>query len=218
MVQYQEAARDIKAAATRHLYDRQRGHFIRRLTIRQDGTMEADPTLDASVTALVRLGMYGPHDPMIVRTMAAVKDRLWCRTAVGGLARYECAPYFLHDQDAASVPGNPWFICRMWLAQYHIACSRTVEDLEPALALLHWVEGHALRSGVLAEQIQPRNGAPLSVWPLTWSHAEFVLTVHQYLARQRVLGRRSARIRTGVPLATVVPQSDRSAATRRGPC
>ncbi|MEO1237719.1 MAG: hypothetical protein AAFX76_13105, partial [Planctomycetota bacterium] len=38
-------------------------------------------------------------------------------------------------------------------------------------------------SGVLAEQVHPETNAPLSVSPLTWSHATVVATVSQYLAK-----------------------------------
>jgi GH15 family glucan-1,4-alpha-glucosidase len=37
--------------------------------------------------------------------------------------------------------------------------------------------GHALPSGVLSEQINPSTGAPLSVTPLVWSHAELINTL-----------------------------------------
>ena len=36
----------------------------------------------------------------------------------------------------------------------------------------------------MAEQVDPFTNAPLSVSPLTWSHAAFVSTVHEYLARR----------------------------------
>lgn len=189
--QCRETAKEIKLATTRLLFDRSRGHFVRMVRILPDGALECDPTLDASVSAFARFGMYSPHDPMVASTMAAIEERLWCRTPVGGLARYEHDPYFLADADRGRVPGNPWFICTLWLAQYHIARARQPEDLDTALRFLEWVEGHAFPSGVLAEQIHPGTGAPLSVSPLTWSHGELVLTVHQYLTRLRALHRRS---------------------------
>jgi hypothetical protein len=48
---------------------------------------------------------------------------------------------------------------------------------------MEWAAKRALPSGVLPEQIDPRTGEPLSVSPLTWSHAEFVITVQGYLDR-----------------------------------
>src|SRR5262249_58047461 len=72
-------------------------------------------------------------------------------------------------------------ICTLWLADWYLERGRWPEDLERAQDLLVWVAERALPSGVLAEQVHPRTGAPLSVSPLTWSHAEFVGTVHRFL-------------------------------------
>ncbi len=92
-----------------------------------------------------------------------------------------------------AVPGNPWFICTLWLAEWYIAVAREVEDLDRPLHLLTWVTEHALPSGILAEQLHPDTGAPLSVSPLTWSHAAFVQTVNRYRAAERVLRERERR-------------------------
>jgi glucoamylase len=53
--------------------------------------------------------------------------------------------------------------------------------------LLSWACEHALPSGVLAVQVNPDTGVPLSVSPLTWSHAEYITAVHAYVgARHRL--------------------------------
>jgi GH15 family glucan-1,4-alpha-glucosidase len=69
----------------------------------------------------------------------------------------------------------------MWLAQWRIAMARTKEDLASTLELLEWVSDVALPSGLLPEQLNPYTGAPISVAPLTWSHAAFVTTISLYL-------------------------------------
>ncbi len=38
-----------------------------------------------------------------------------------------------------------------------------------------------LPSGVLAEQINPHTHEPISVSPLTWSHATFIMAVQEYI-------------------------------------
>jgi glucoamylase len=58
-----------------------------------------------------------------------------------------------------------------------------VEELEPGLKLLQWATDRALPSGTMAEQLHPYTGEPLSVSPLTWSHAEYVRTVREYIVR-----------------------------------
>ena len=119
--------------------------------------------------------------------MEAVRDRLSVKTDVGGVARYENDRYHQVTEDIEKVPGNPWFICTLWLAQWYIAIAKTMADLQPALEILNWAADHALPSGVMAEQVHPYTNEPLSVSPLTWSHATLVLTVREYLARQRAI-------------------------------
>jgi GH15 family glucan-1,4-alpha-glucosidase len=84
-----------------------------------------------------------------------------------------------------SVTGNPWFICTLWLADYRIAVARKKAHLKGALEILEWTCQRALPSGVLAEQVHPETGAPISVSPLTWSHSTFVATVQNYLKKLR---------------------------------
>jgi GH15 family glucan-1,4-alpha-glucosidase len=65
--------------------------------------------------------------------------------------------------------------------------AKSIEDLEKALTLISWVASHARTSGILAEQLDPRNAKPISVSPLIWSHAEFVLAVSEYLEKYQAL-------------------------------
>jgi GH15 family glucan-1,4-alpha-glucosidase len=121
--------------------------------------------------------------------MRAIKERLWCKTEVGGIARYENDYYHAVSNDRVNVPGNPWFICTMWLALHTIAKATTVEQLDDALKILEWVDSRKLPSGVLAEQVNPYTNAPMSVAPLTWSHATVVDVVQSYLERREAVER-----------------------------
>jgi GH15 family glucan-1,4-alpha-glucosidase len=121
--------------------------------------------------------------------MQAIRSRLWVKTEVGGVARYENDYYHQVSQDIANVPGNPWFITTLWLAEWYASTAHDSKDLKPSLELLEWVARRALPSGVLAEQVNPDTNAPLSVSPLTWSHAAYVAAVQSYLeAAARVNG------------------------------
>jgi GH15 family glucan-1,4-alpha-glucosidase len=91
------------------------------------------------------------------------------------------------SEDIESVPGSPWFITTLWLADWYIARARTRDDLASARKVLEWVADHAMESGVLSEQIHPYTGEPLSVAPLTWSHSTFVMTVANYLEKLQAL-------------------------------
>jgi GH15 family glucan-1,4-alpha-glucosidase len=81
------------------------------------------------------------------------------------------------------VPGNAWFICTLWLADYRTAIAKKKGDLKGALEIIEWTAKNALPSGVLAEQLNPLTGEPVSVSPLTWSHSTFVATVVNYLRK-----------------------------------
>jgi glucoamylase len=186
---YRHAADEIRAGAEAHLWAPDLGRFVRMINKREDGEWDADPILDASLFGLWYFGMFAPDDPKIVSTMQAVRDRLWIKTEVGGVARYENDYYHQVSQDIENVPGNPWFICTLWLAQWYIATAQTEDDLKPALDILNWAADHALPSGVMAEQVHPYTNAPLSVSPLTWSHATLVMTVLEYMARQAAMSK-----------------------------
>src|SRR2546429_9936823 len=153
------------------------------ITVDKHGQIQKDPTLDSSLCGLFLFGMVSARDPQMERTMQALEQTLWVRTEVGGMARYENDHYHQVTQDLSQAQGNPWFICTLWLAQYKIACASTIEELHEALPLLEWALKHALPSGVMAEQVNPFTTEPLSVSPLTWSHAELVLTVRWYIGK-----------------------------------
>jgi len=55
--------------------------------------------------------------------------------------------------------------------------------LAKAMEFLKWTSKNALPSGVLAEQLDPYSGKPVSATPLLWSHAEFVLAVTEYIGK-----------------------------------
>ncbi len=155
--------------------------------IGEDGAFASDLTIDASIYAPFFFGVFSPDDEKVINTMRAIKDRLWVRTEVGGIARYEGDSYHKVAENTEGVPGNPWFICTLWLAQWYIAKAKSPQELHEAIPILEWVASRSLRSGVLAEQVHPFTDQPLSVSPLTWSHAAFVTTVSEYLNKRKAI-------------------------------
>jgi GH15 family glucan-1,4-alpha-glucosidase len=145
-----------------------------------DGKLEVDGACDSSLWGLFAFGVYTPEDPRIAATMRALRRNLWVDTPVGGMSRYENDGYYRMSED---VPGNPWFITTLWLADYLIRSAADETALEEALSILVWAADHALPSGTLAEQLHPHTGMPLSVSPLTWSHATFITVTQRYLRR-----------------------------------
>ncbi len=195
---YRTAAGEIKEATRQYLWNEDAGRFVRTINVTSDGTIQPDLTLDASITGLYQFGMFSANSEEIRRTMEAIEGRLTIKTAVGGVARYENDYYHQVSHDLVHVPGNPWFICICWLAEYRIAKAQTEDELHEALELLEWVRARALPSGVLAEQVDPYSDAPLSVSPLTWSHAEYVSAIRWYAGKHRRL---LARAPTSAPFA-----------------
>ena len=191
--QYRQAAAEIRAATRQYLWNEQAGRFLRMITVAPDGSVQPDMTLDASISGLYQFGMFSPSSDEISRTMSAILDRLRVKAPAGGYARYENDYYHQVSHDLQNVPGNPWFICSCWIAEYWIARAETVDDLHKALPLLEWVQQRALPSGVLAEQMDPYSDAPLSVSPLTWSHSEYVSAVRWYVGKHRRLVEVTAR-------------------------
>jgi glucoamylase len=185
--QYETAAQEMRAGMDQYLWRPELGRFARMLKVGADGAIEVDATLDASLYGTFAFGAYPADDPRVEATMAAVRQQLWCKTEVGGVARYTNDPYQQVSQDIAKVPGNPWFICTLWLAQHAAARARSADDLEPVRQTLAWIDGRKMPSGVLAEQLHPYAGTPLSVAPLTWSHATLVTVVQEYLDRCEAL-------------------------------
>jgi GH15 family glucan-1,4-alpha-glucosidase len=184
---YDKAATEIQAATRTHLWSEQAGRFVRMINVGADGAIMPDMTLDSSLTGLYQFGMFSADCDEIRKTMDAIQERLVVKTSVGGVARYENDYYHQVSHDIQNVAGNPWFICVCWLAEYFISRAQTEDELHQALAPLQWVRDHALPSGVLAEQVDPYTDAPLSVSPLTWSHAEYVAAVRWYVGKHRRL-------------------------------
>ncbi|MBU6146096.1 MAG: glycoside hydrolase family 15 protein [Paenibacillaceae bacterium] len=183
---YERAAGQMKDAILTHLWDTKLQRFVRGLYWK-DGEWHKDEALESSVFGIFAFGVLPAEDVRVVQTMEAIKRGLSVKTSVGGIARYEQDYYFQKSTDWHTVPGNPWIICTLWVAEYEIAIAKTIADLEKPKQTLHWVAQHALSSGVLSEQLDPFDGSPISVAPLTWSHATYVLTVTKYVEKYESL-------------------------------
>ncbi|TBL70561.1 glycoside hydrolase family 15 protein [Paenibacillus thalictri] len=183
---YRHTAEKIKSGILKHLWDEEEGRFVRGLYM-DNGKWVKDKTLESSVYGIFEFGVLPADDDRVVRTMQANRDRLSIKTEVGGVARYHHDYYFQRSSDIEKVPGNPWIICTLWVAEWEIESAKTIADLESPRRTLEWAERHAMESGVLPEQLDPFDGGPVSVAPLTWSHATFVLTVVKYVEKYKKL-------------------------------
>jgi len=187
---FEQGAEEMTAALRKHLWSEADGRFCRMARVKPDGSYTLDMTCDSANMALFAFDALPADDPMVVADLKAVFERLWVKTDVGGVARYENDYYHqVEKQDTARIPGNPWVICTLWKAQHLIATATSQADLREPLEILEWAASRALESGVLAEQLDPNSGAPMSVSPLTWSHATVVMTVMEYLRKEASLRR-----------------------------
>ncbi|HEY3194676.1 MAG TPA: glycoside hydrolase family 15 protein [Candidatus Dormibacteraeota bacterium] len=195
---YRDAADRLREASDTHLYSPDLGRFARRVAVEEDGTMTVDMVIDSAICGLWRFGMYAADESRMTETMAAIREQLSNNAATGGIARYKDDYYFRVENDTKKAPGNPWFICTLWMAQWYIAVAKTPQDLKPARDIINWVVAHQIPGGLLSEQLDPNTGAPLSVSPLIWSHAELIATVDEFC-------RKSERVRRS-SLGTVPPK------------
>jgi GH15 family glucan-1,4-alpha-glucosidase len=154
------------------LFDPVRMMYRKGLLLSEEGEINYDTTLDIS-------SLYGPmmfgldnsdNHSYTKATYQAVESMLLNQSPSNGLPRYEHDHYF---ESSPAFMGNPWFVATLWLAQYYIRLG----EVQKARGIVEWTMGHALPSGALSEQINPTTGAPVSVTPLVWSHAEFINTV-----------------------------------------
>ena len=180
---YARTADRMRDALLEHLWSEKDGRFARCLTAGADGN-ERDMTVDASLSGLVLFGVLDPHDPKVEATLKAVRDHLAVRTKVGGIARYEGDAWHRAVAASKTIPGNPWFVCTLWMIRCDIARARTIEELDASLEGMEWVARWCLPSGVLAEQLHPETGEPLGVSPLSWSHAEVMTALGEYLEKR----------------------------------
>ncbi|MCC6660304.1 MAG: glycoside hydrolase family 15 protein [Phycisphaerales bacterium] len=191
---YAESAERMKGALRRHLWHADKKRFARMATPMDDGTYRLDMTPDSANYALFAFGAFEPRDPIVMGEMASLRERLWVKTEIGGCARYERDYFHQVERDRIDeVPGNPWVICTLWHAQHAVARAESLADLKAALPYLEWACQRSFQSGVLAEQFHPYSGEPMSVSPLTWSHATVVIVVMEYLRRHAELSRGERR-------------------------
>jgi glucoamylase len=174
---YTAAASSMRDAIVEHLWLPNEKRFARGRLV----SGEIDATVDASLFGTFYLGVFPPGSALVEGSLDAVRESLRVDTEVGGFARYPGDDYHRISEETDRVPGNPWIIITLWIAEHAVAAARDADELHAALQHLFWVRSKALGSLVLPEQLNPYDGSALSVAPLTWSHAQFVSVVRAYL-------------------------------------
>lgn len=181
---YKRAADEVKDAISKYLFNPKTGYFYKYIDYEGKETLH-DETIDvSSFYGIFKFDVLDEHSPEVEKALIALEEHLWCKTDIGGIARYEGDDYYRVEGE---YPGNPWIVTTLWLAQFYIKVAKTQKDLNKPRELIDWVVARSWPSGALAEQVNPYTGESLSVVPLTWSHAEFVTTVILYLEKLKSL-------------------------------
>ncbi len=176
----------IKESMIKYLYNKEKKYFRRSVSF-ENNEIKYDEAMDSSCYGLFEFNIFEAEDPKVAATMEKVNSWLKIKKGIGGIARYYDDYYFQKSRDLENIPGNPWFICTLWYAKWIIKKSSNKEELKEALSLINWCVDNSLSTGILPEQLHPETGEPLSVSPLTWSHAEFVDTVTNYVEKFKIL-------------------------------
>lgn len=180
------AAREVREAILEHLFDPKEGKFFKSILFTEKGDVERDEVIDiSSVYGVACFNVLTVDDPRFKQAKQAAIDRLSVRTDIGGISRYEDDAYYRIDADT---PGNPWILTTLWRAQIDMLNATREEDLAPIVETLEWCVERVFGANMLPEQVHPHTGAPLSATPLTWSHAEFIVTLTQYLDKLDAFG------------------------------
>lgn len=177
-VKWRTAADDIKEAAAKHLYNEDRGVFYKSLSHTKAGITK-DPIIDASsIFGVFMYGLFDSEGPEMKKSVETMITTFKLLDDEPGIPRYENDFYRRSDP---SITGNWWFITTLWHAQYLLDKGNNRE----AKLILDWSKAHALNTGMLGEQINPVTDEVISPAPLTWSHAEYISTMLDYIEKTK---------------------------------
>jgi len=183
---YERAALQIKKNILNLLWDEKQQYFIKQLAPDEGGIYHRDFTVDiSSIYGIIKYKVLSINDDKVQKAIQKTRRVLHVNTEVGGYIRYEGDNYHRASPNAQC---NPWIITTLWIAQFDIIQAKSEEDCLEAIKILQWVNQHSSPTGIIPEQLNPYTGEPLSVAPLTWSHAVLVETVIDYLYKLEELG------------------------------
>lgn len=177
-VKWRSSAGDIQAAAHKYLFNQARQVFYRGAYV-QNGVVTYDDTIDtAAIFGAFMFGLFDSASPELQAAMQTTSEVFHESFDAPGLPRYENDQY---RRSHPEVTGNWWYISTLWKAQYNIETG-AIDKAEKAL---QWVVDHMLSTGMMGEQIDPISNEVIAPAPLTWSHAEYVSTLIDYLGKAR---------------------------------
>lgn len=156
---WREVAKEMRSKLDTHFVD---GHFVRSF-----GKL-IDPRIDASVLGLVYpFEIYEADDPRIISTVTEIER---CLVIGGGVHRYQHDEYdgWMFERMHRRKGGGSWPVLNFWLSIYWAKRGETGR----ARYFYDWVLERS--DGYFPEQIF-NNEVQVSVSPLLWSHAMFII-------------------------------------------
>jgi GH15 family glucan-1,4-alpha-glucosidase len=170
-------AERMKKSIADNLYVEEIDSFCKLIQLKESGNIY-DNTIDiSSVYGVFAFGVLDPEDERVKKSIKTIEELLVNKNGIGGVPRYVNDKYFTEVEGKP----NPWYICTLWLTQYYISISKTLAELSKAHEYFDWVIKYTPKAGAMSEQLHFGNGTQLSATPLTWSHAEYIRTVHMYI-------------------------------------
>jgi len=139
---------ELRAEILEHAYDDSIGAYA--------GAFGSD-RLDASVLLMAIMGFLPADDERMLATIHAIDSEL----GVDGLVRR-----WTHASDDEGA----FVICSFWLA----ACLAQAGEVDRAREVFEHIVGHANDLGLLAEEIDPRDGSLLGNFPQAFSHVGLI--------------------------------------------
>ncbi len=173
----------LKKNIIKNFWDESEQRFLRTIKFDYNGEKIGDYKYDSSVMYTVLFeNFYEEFQEKINWTIEKTIEKLRIKTKIGGIARYEGDNFHQFTKDIKKVTGNPWFTATLLAANYYI----NIGKLEIAMAYIEKVEKWSLKSGILAEQVHPYSGEPVSVGPYIPSHALYILVLNRYLKKTNI--------------------------------
>ncbi|MGP0172614.1 glycoside hydrolase family 15 protein [Pseudomonas sp. NCHU5208] len=153
---WRRESEQLRSEVLRHGLNAERSHFVR--DYGGDG-------LDANLLLLARTGFIDGHSELFRNTVQAVRRALAIEDRPWLLRRY-------HRQDPDGLPGEEgaFVICSFWLVDA-LATSGAQAEAEALFEQLLALQGG---HGLLAEEVDPRNGQQLGNLPQAYSHVGLI--------------------------------------------
>ena len=168
---WREKALEIRTAAQKELFNSETNYFYR--GIWPDGNK--DSKIDSSsFYGAFMFNLFDFKGEKLHSAFETLENRFDAHQQIG-LPRFENDVYYRFSDDYEA---NIWPITTLWRAEFYIARG----DVSKAKEIIDWVLGRQISTGILPEQIDPRDLTHLSVEPLTWSQAEYVSALLDLIA------------------------------------